>query len=78
MTFTLTVLLTLIFMVEFSGSVNSHSNYEITANPVELVTGEIKVGNLTFHPDIVLGKGCEGTFVYKVGTYSYLSWESQS
>jgi len=47
------------------GSVGSTSQYEVTATPVELSTGEIKVGNVSFHPDKVLGKGCEGTFVYQ-------------
>jgi len=43
----------------------SSSNYEITAIPVELDDGTVKVGNLSFNPLHVLGKGCEGTFVYK-------------
>ena len=40
-------------------------NYEITASPVELEDGTIKVGNISFNPLSVLGKGCEGTFVYR-------------
>ena len=48
------------------GSVSSSTHYEVTATPVELGSGEVKVGNITFDPQIVLGKGCEGTFVYKV------------
>lgn len=47
------------------GSVNSITSYEITASPVELPDGSIKVGNISFDPGQVLGKGCEGTFVYK-------------
>jgi len=47
------------------GSVGSASNYEITASPVELDDGTIKVGNISFDPLSILGKGCEGTFVYK-------------
>jgi len=47
------------------GSVNSVTNYEITASPVELPDGSIKVGNISFSPHEILGKGCEGTFVYK-------------
>jgi serine/threonine-protein kinase/endoribonuclease IRE1 len=47
------------------GSVGSVSNYEITASPVELDDGTIKVGNISFDPLNILGKGCEGTFVYK-------------
>ena len=46
------------------GSVGN-GNYEITATPIELDDGTIKVGNLSFNPLNVLGKGCEGTFVYK-------------
>jgi hypothetical protein len=38
----------------------------MTALPVELPDGQIKVGNISFHPGKVLGKGCEGTFVYQV------------
>lgn len=47
-----------------SGSVGN-SNYEITATPVELDDNTIKVGNIFFNPLEVLGKGCEGTFVFK-------------
>jgi len=47
------------------GSVGSVSSYEITATPIELDDGTIKVGNISFDPLSVLGKGCEGTFVYK-------------
>merc|ERR1719186_1496016 len=47
------------------GSVGSVSNYEITATPLELEDGTIKVGNISFDPLNILGKGCEGTFVYK-------------
>ena len=51
------------------GSRNSSSHRdggnEITATPVELADGTIKVGAINFNPDVILGKGCEGTFVYK-------------
>ena len=40
-------------------------NIEVTALPVELENGNIKVGNIMFDPATILGKGCEGTFVYK-------------
>ena len=40
-------------------------NLEVTALPVELDNGNIKVGNIQFDPAHILGKGCEGTFVYK-------------
>ena len=41
------------------------ANIEVTALPVELENGHIKVGNIMFDPGHILGKGCEGTFVYK-------------
>lgn len=37
----------------------------ITAIAEELPDGLMRVGKITFHPDHLLGKGCEGTFVYK-------------
>ena len=46
-------------------SSSSTTSYEVTAVPLELADGSIKVGNITFDPGAVLGKGCEGTFVYK-------------
>jgi hypothetical protein len=42
------------------------SPYEMTALPVELPDGHIRVGNISFNPAKILGKGCEGTFVYQV------------
>jgi len=48
-----------------SSSVSSFTNYQVSATPVELEDGSIKVGNISFNPGQVLGKGCEGTFVYK-------------
>ena len=52
-----------------NGSRNSSSQRdggnEITATPIELTDGTIKVGAINFNPDHILGKGCEGTFVYK-------------
>ncbi len=48
------------------GSTGSQLNMgEVTANPLELDDGTIKVGNIIFDPGHILGKGCEGTFVYK-------------
>ena len=48
------------------GSNGSHSGrIEVTALPIELENGDIKVGNIIFDPFNILGKGCEGTFVYK-------------
>ena len=50
-----------------AGSRNSSSqrDHEITAHPIESPDGTIKVGAINFNPDHILGKGCEGTFVYK-------------
>jgi hypothetical protein len=47
------------------GSNSSALNHEVTALPLELDNGTIKVGHIYFDPAIILGKGCEGTFVYK-------------
>ena len=38
---------------------------EVTALPVELENGDIQIGHICFDPNVILGKGCEGTFVYK-------------
>jgi len=38
---------------------------EVTAHAVELDDGTVRVGNIFFDPKEILGKGCEGTFVYK-------------
>lgn len=35
------------------------------AVPEELEDGSTKVGKIIFHPEQILGKGCEGTFVYR-------------
>ncbi|XP_044252297.1 serine/threonine-protein kinase/endoribonuclease IRE1-like [Tribolium madens] len=40
-------------------------NSSITAYSEELPDGLVRVGKITFHPDQLLGKGCEGTFVYR-------------
>lgn len=45
------------------GSVGKNS--AITAYSEELPDGLVRVGKITFHPDQLLGKGCEGTFVYR-------------
>ncbi|KAL3272858.1 hypothetical protein HHI36_014319 [Cryptolaemus montrouzieri] len=44
---------------------SSGKNSSITAYSEELPDGMVKVGKITFHPDQLLGKGCEGTFVYR-------------
>jgi len=48
-----------------SNSSQQASLYDVTATAVELDNGMIKVGNITFDAGNILGKGCEGTFVYK-------------
>ncbi|KAL0110554.1 hypothetical protein PUN28_013865 [Cardiocondyla obscurior] len=49
---------------------NSRSNYSGKSGssivmPEEIGDGLVKVGKITFDTEQVLGKGCEGTFVYK-------------
>lgn len=34
----------------------------------------MRVGKITFHPDHLLGKGCEGTFVYKYDDVIFLNY----
>ncbi|CAH1180370.1 unnamed protein product [Phaedon cochleariae] len=41
-----------------------HSNF-VSAVSEELPNGLVKIGKILFHPDHLLGKGCEGTFVYR-------------
>ncbi|CAK1595982.1 unnamed protein product [Parnassius mnemosyne] len=41
------------------------SQGEATGQLVDLGEGEVRIGKITFHTDQVLGKGCEGTFVYR-------------
>ncbi|XP_068087142.1 serine/threonine-protein kinase/endoribonuclease IRE1 [Anabrus simplex] len=45
-------------------SSSAHSS-SVTALPEDIGGGGIRVGKITFRPDEILGKGCEGTFVYK-------------
>ncbi|KAB0793431.1 hypothetical protein PPYR_13051 [Photinus pyralis] len=40
-------------------------NGAISALPEELDDGKVRIGKITFHPEQLLGKGCEGTFVYR-------------
>lgn len=40
-------------------------NGTITAIAEELPDGMVRIGKITFHPEQLLGKGCEGTFVYR-------------
>lgn len=48
-----------------SNTSTSSRNSAVTANFEDLGDGEVKVGKITFHCEQILGKGCEGTFVYK-------------
>lgn len=43
----------------------SGSNSRVTALPEEIGFGVIKVGKIKFNSEEILGKGCEGTFVFK-------------
>ncbi|KPJ08216.1 Serine/threonine-protein kinase/endoribonuclease IRE1 [Papilio machaon] len=45
---------------------NASSQGEVTGQLVDLGDGEVRIGKITFHTDQVLGKGCEGTFVYRL------------
>ena len=49
--------------VRTNDSVGSYGS--VTANPVELGDGSIQVGKISFDTRQILGKGCEGTFVYR-------------
>ncbi|GBP65201.1 hypothetical protein EVAR_50008_1 [Eumeta japonica] len=51
-----------------SSNASTSSHGEITGTLEEIGEGEVKIGRITFHTDQVLGKGCEGTFVYR-GTF---------
>ncbi|KAL1497233.1 hypothetical protein ABEB36_008228 [Hypothenemus hampei] len=52
-----------------NGSKGSQASFgrhgQVTAFSEELPGGLVKVGKITFHPEQLLGKGCEGTFVYR-------------
>lgn len=50
-----------------SSSQNGVGNTDgsITAIAEELTDGSIRVGKIQFRPELVLGKGCEGTFVFR-------------
>ncbi|XP_018329756.1 serine/threonine-protein kinase/endoribonuclease IRE1 isoform X2 [Agrilus planipennis] len=48
-----------------SNTNSSTKNGLVTAVAEELPNGLVQVGKITFHPEELLGKGCEGTFVYK-------------
>lgn len=42
-----------------------HPVGEITGYLEEIGDGEVRIGRISFRTDQVLGKGCEGTFVYR-------------
>ncbi|KAI5728967.1 hypothetical protein M8J77_023734 [Diaphorina citri] len=46
-------------------SLPSSTNSKVTAIAEELPDGKVRVGKITFDVNQVLGKGCEGTFVFK-------------
>lgn len=52
-----------------SGSRFSNSSYvyngKFLSVPEELENGYIKIGKILFQPEQVIGRGCEGTFVYR-------------
>ncbi len=62
------------------GSTSSHAgtHYEVTATPVELDNGIVKVGNIFFDPGHILGKGCEGTFVYKYEQLQLFTYDNKN
>lgn len=47
---------------------STSSNGEITGYLEDVGEGEVRIGRITFRTDQILGKGCEGTFVYR-GTF---------
>lgn len=47
------------------GSTGSGSSSSITAVAEELNDGTISVGKIIFNPQKLLGKGCDGTFVFR-------------
>ncbi|XP_045448767.1 serine/threonine-protein kinase/endoribonuclease IRE1 [Melitaea cinxia] len=51
-----------------SSNASTSSQGEVTGQLVELGDGEVRIGRISFYTDQVLGKGCEGTFVYR-GTF---------
>ncbi|XP_068157925.1 serine/threonine-protein kinase/endoribonuclease IRE1 isoform X1 [Drosophila tropicalis] len=51
-----------------SGNGSSNGSNSSTQDLVDLGDGHVRVGKISFHTNEVLGKGCEGTFVFK-GTF---------
>ncbi|CAH2268974.1 jg15999 [Pararge aegeria aegeria] len=48
-----------------SSNTSTSSQGEVTGQLVEIGDGEVRIGKISFNTDQVLGKGCEGTFVYR-------------
>ncbi|XP_049868992.1 serine/threonine-protein kinase/endoribonuclease ire-1 [Pectinophora gossypiella] len=46
-------------------NVSTSSHGEVTGQLEEIGDGEVRIGKISFNTDQVLGKGCEGTFVYR-------------
>ncbi|CAK1547091.1 unnamed protein product [Leptosia nina] len=51
-----------------SSNASTSSQGEVTGQLVELGDGLVQIGKISFFTDQILGKGCEGTFVYR-GTF---------
>ncbi|XP_045525951.1 serine/threonine-protein kinase/endoribonuclease IRE1 [Pieris brassicae] len=51
-----------------SSNTSTSSQGEVTGQLLELGDGLVQIGKICFYTDQVLGKGCEGTFVYR-GTF---------
>ena len=47
------------------GSVGAGGEGGVTAVAEDLEDGRIRVGKIFFEPDQLLGKGCDGTFVFR-------------
>lgn len=46
-------------------NMSTSSSGEVTGQLEEIGEGEVRIGRISFCTDQVLGKGCEGTFVYR-------------
>ncbi|CAB3223992.1 unnamed protein product [Arctia plantaginis] len=51
-----------------TSNTSTASNGEVTGQLMDIGNGEVRIGKIAFNTDQVLGKGCEGTFVYR-GTF---------
>ncbi|XP_034830294.1 serine/threonine-protein kinase/endoribonuclease IRE1 [Maniola hyperantus] len=48
-----------------SSNTSTSSQGEVTGQLIDVGEGEVRIGRISFNTDQVLGKGCEGTFVYR-------------